>query len=53
MKYKSNVTLDRHKVRLVAKGYFQTRDIDYEEICFQVAKMNIVRMLLSLVADSS
>jgi len=31
VKYKSDDTLDRYKVRLVAKGYSQTYGIDYEE----------------------
>jgi hypothetical protein len=48
VKHKSDGTIDRYKARLVAKGYTQTYGIDYEETLAPVAKMNIVRILLSL-----
>ncbi|RDX63644.1 hypothetical protein CR513_57900, partial [Mucuna pruriens] len=50
MKCKSNGTLERYKARLVAKGYTQTYGIDYEETFAPVAKMNTVRVIISLVA---
>jgi len=50
VKYKSNGTLDRYKAKLVEKGYTQTYEIDYEETFALVAKMNTVRIILSLAA---
>jgi Reverse transcriptase (RNA-dependent DNA polymerase) len=31
IKYHSNDTIERYKAKLVAKGYIQTYEIDYEE----------------------
>ncbi|RVW32244.1 Copia protein [Vitis vinifera] len=49
LKYKADGSLERHKARLVAKGHTQTYEVDYQEAFAPVAKMNIVRILLSLV----
>ena len=48
VKYKADGTLDRYKARLVAKGCTQTYGIDYEETFSLVAKMNTVRIIISL-----
>ncbi|CAN6720741.1 unnamed protein product [Malus baccata var. baccata] len=50
-KFNSNGTIERHKTRLVARGFTQTYGIDYKETFAPVAKMNIVRVLLSVVVN--
>ncbi|KAI9200598.1 hypothetical protein LWI28_010300 [Acer negundo] len=51
VKYKSDGTIDRYKARLITKGYTQTYWIDYQETFAPVAKMNIVRVILSLAVN--
>lgn len=48
VKFRADGTLERYKARLVANGYTQTYGVDYHETFALVAKMNTVRILISL-----
>jgi len=43
--------IEKHKARLVAKGYKQQYRVDYEDVFALVARTEIVRLLISLVAQ--
>lgn len=49
--YKAGSSIERHKARLLAKGYKQTNGIDYQETFANDAKINFIRILLSLVGN--
>ena len=51
VKYKVDGSLEIYKTRLIAKGYIQTHGVDYQETFASVAKMNTMRVLLSLAAQ--
>jgi len=51
MKYKSYKIVYKYKAKLVVKGYTYSFDIDYQETSTHMAKMNIVRVILSLIVN--
>lgn len=50
-KYRSDGSLDKHKVRLVAKGYAQKEGIDYDETFAPTAKWATIHSLLAMSAQ--
>ncbi|KAH9706546.1 hypothetical protein KPL70_012251 [Citrus sinensis] len=44
--------IERHKARLVANGYSQKAGIDYDEIFAPVARLETIRLIISLAAQN-
>ena len=51
IKHKDDGIIDRLKVHLVAKGFTQSYRIDYQETLALVAKLNIIRVFMSLATN--
>lgn len=51
IKYKANGTLEKYMAWLLAKGYTQSYGIVYLKTFLPIAKMKVVRILLSLAAN--
>ena len=51
LKYNQNGTINRHKARLVARGFSQTYGVDYKETFSPVVRLNSVHILLSLAVN--
>jgi len=53
LKYRRYGFVDRYKVRLVAKGYTQTYDIDYFETFSPITRMNSIQIIFSVALNLS
>ena len=51
IKHKAYSSIERYRTRLAARGYTQTYGIDYQETFSPIAKLNTIRVFLSLTAN--
>ncbi len=49
VKHNADGFVIKYKAKLVAKGYAQTYGIDYEETYSPVAKMTIIKLIITMV----
>ena len=52
VKHKANGNIDIQKAKLRAKGFTQTYGVDYQENFAPIAKLNTIRVLLSIAVDN-
>ncbi|CAL9002860.1 unnamed protein product [Prunus brigantina] len=52
-KFNENGEVDKYKARLVAKGYCQQHGIDYAEVFAPVARLDTIRIVISLAAQKA
>lgn len=50
-KFNENGEVDKHKARLVVKGYSQQHGVDYTEVFAPVARMETIRLVVALAAQ--
>ncbi|KAL0303481.1 UNVERIFIED_CONTAM: putative mitochondrial protein, partial [Sesamum radiatum] len=50
VKHKADESIDKFKVRLVAKDYTQKESIDYEETFSSVVRFASIRLILAIIA---
>ena len=51
IKHAADGSVEKYKVRFVARRFSQVEGIDYEETFFSVARYTSIRMIISLVAS--
>ena len=52
-KKKANGEVERYKARLVAKGYSQKDGLDYDKVFALVARLETIKLIISLVAQNN
>ena len=52
-KHNANGEIEKHKARLVVKGYKHKAGIDYQEVFAPVARLETIRLVLALAAQNN